>query len=112
MIRQNILKFTLLFLLCSHSNICFAEVPIIEIKIKNHLFYPAEVNVPSNKKVKLLVINEDDTPEEWESYELNREKVIMGGRKSYIFIGPLSPGVYNFFGEFHPKTAQGIILVK
>ena len=92
--------------------ICRAETPVFTIEIRNHLFNPSVLVIPSGKKVKLIVHNLDDTPEEFESYELNREKVIMGGAKATIFIGPLDPGDYPFFGEFYPKTAQGIIRVK
>jgi hypothetical protein len=89
-----------------------AATPVFEIEIRNHLFYPDEVTIPANTKVKLIVYNRDDTPEEFESYELNREKVIMGGRKAVIFIGPLAPGEYPFFGEFNPQTALGKIIVE
>ena len=78
----------------------------------DHLFLPSEVIVPANTKVKLLIKNTDPTPEEFESYELNREKVIGGQSTAVIFIGPLTPGEYPFFGEFHPKTAQGKILAQ
>lgn len=95
--------------LYTHS--LLAATPIIQIEIKDHLFHPDEVVVPVNTKVKLLIINLDSTPEEFESYELNREKIIKGNSKAVIFIGPLPPGEYPFFGEFHPKTAQGKVLV-
>jgi hypothetical protein len=94
------------------GNALAADKPEFEIEIKNHLFEPAELVIPANVKVKLIVYNRDPTPEEFESYELNREKVIMGARKAVIFIGPLKPGSYPFFGEFHPKTAQGIIVAQ
>ena len=84
----------------------------IEIIIKDHLFFPALVEVPAGQKVKLRIINQDPTPEEFESYELNREKVIPGNRQTVIFIGPLAPGEYPFFGEFYPKTAQGKVVAK
>lgn len=87
-------------------------VPIIEIEIRDHLFYPAEIEIPANTKVKLVIINHDSVAEEFESYELNREKVIPGGSKGIIFIGPLPAGEYPFFGEFFPKTAQGKVIVK
>nr|WP_149868001.1 cupredoxin domain-containing protein [Cellvibrio sp. PSBB023] len=90
----------------------WADVPTFTIEIRGHLFYPAQLVVPANTKIKLIVINQDPTPEEFESYELNREKVIMGGAKATIFIGPLKPGDYPFFGEFNPKTAQGLIRVE
>ena len=89
-----------------------AAKPVVEIEIRDHLFWPSEVIVPANTKIKLLVYNRDPTSEEFESYELNREKVIMGNRKGVIFIGPLLPGVYPFFGEFHPETAQGKVIVE
>jgi hypothetical protein len=94
------------------SGSLFAATPVIEIEIRDHLFYPPEVVVPAGTKVKLLVKNLDPTPEEFESYELNREKVISGNSQAVIFIGPLPPGEYPFFGEFYPKTAQGKVLVK
>lgn len=89
-----------------------AARPEFKIEIRGHLFYPSELTVPANVKVKLIVYNRDPTPEEFESYELNREKVIMGRQKAIIFIGPLAPGVYPFFGEFNPKTAQGKIVAQ
>ena len=89
-----------------------AGKPVFEIEIRDHLFHPSEIIVPANTKVKLLVYNRDPTSEEFESYELNREKVIMGNRKAVIFIGPLLPGEYPFFGEFHPETAQGKVIAE
>lgn len=89
-----------------------ASVPEFEVEIRNHLFEPSEIVVPANVKIKLVVYNRDPTPEEFESYELNREKIIMGSRKAVIFIGPLKPGAYPFFGEFNPKTAQGRIIAR
>ncbi|WP_317933119.1 cupredoxin domain-containing protein [Halioxenophilus sp. WMMB6] len=86
--------------------------PVIELHIRDHLFYPAELMVPANTKIKLVVINEDATAEEFESYELNREKVVLGNSRAVIFIGPLAPGEYPFFGEFNLSTAQGKIIVK
>jgi len=112
MLNSNMPKPLLPFCICMLTlctQLLFAETPVIEIEIRDHLFYPPEVVVPANTKVKLLVINHDPTPEEFESYELNREKVISGNSKTVIFIGPLNPGEYPFFGEFYPKTAQGIV---
>ena len=94
------------------SHGAFAGTPSFTLEIKNHLFYPAELVVPAHTKVKLIVFNRDAEPEEFESYELNREKIIMGKRKGIVFIGPLEPGEYPFFGEFHPLTALGKIIAR
>jgi len=90
----------------------YAAVPEIRIEIRDHLFFPSTIEVPANQKVRLLISNEDRTPEEFESYELNREKVIPAKSKTVIFVGPLEPGEYPFFGEFFPKTAQGKVIAK
>lgn len=110
-------KPSLFMLLLFFGGVAIAGAPVagktvFEITIKDNLFYPSELEVPRDTKVKLIISNEDKTPEEFESYELNREKIIMGGRKATIFIGPLAPGRYPFFGEFNPKTAQGAIVVR
>ncbi len=89
-----------------------AATPVVEIEIRDHLFYPDVVEIPANTKVKLLIRNLDPTPEEFESYELNREKVVAGNSETVVFIGPLPAGEYPFFGEFFPKTAQGKVVVK
>lgn len=83
-----------------------------ELLIKDHQFQPSELSIPAGQKVKLNIKNLDDTPEEFESNELKREKVIMGKASASVFVGPLEPGVYPFIGEFHPDTAQGKIHVK
>ncbi|NQV69382.1 MAG: cupredoxin domain-containing protein [Pseudohongiella sp.] len=89
-----------------------AAVAEIELVIKDHLFFPATLEIPAGQKVRIRIINQDSTPEEFESYELNREKIIVGNGQAVIFIGPLEPGRYPFFGEFFPKTAQGVVIVK
>lgn len=89
-----------------------ADAPVVTLEIRDHLFYPAEVVIPADTRVRLRVINRDPTPEEFESYELNREKIVLGGTEAVIYLGPLEPGVYPFFGEFNPKTAQGVVRVE
>lgn len=80
--------------------------------IREHRFEPAELRVPAGQKVKLVVHNQDNTPEEFESHELNREKVIAPGAKATIFVGPLKSGRYPFYGEFNAKTAQGVLIAE
>lgn len=81
------------------------------LTLRNHRFEPAEFKLPAGQRVKLLVHNQDGTPEEFESHSLNREKVVPGGAKVAIYVGPLKPGRYTFFGEYNPATAQGVIVV-
>jgi hypothetical protein len=101
-----------LAVLVSCSAASLAATPEFELEIRNHLFQPDTLVIPANTKVKLVIYNRDSTPEEFESYELNREKVIPGQSKAIVFVGPLAPGEYPFFGEFNPQTALGTIIVK
>ena len=86
-----------------------AEVMLV---IRDHRFDPTEIRVPAGQKIKLVVHNQDATPEEFESHQLNREKLIAPGAKANIFIGPLKPGRYVFFGEFNEKTARGAVIAE
>jgi len=92
--------------------LALAQGSEVKLTIKDHRFSPAEVRVPANQKVRLLVVNEDPTPEEFESHALNREKVIPGRSSATIFIGPLKPGRYDFVGEFHEATAKGVVIAE
>jgi hypothetical protein len=85
---------------------------IYTLTIKDHRFEPSQLDVPAGKKLKLVVKNLDPTPEEFESHDLKREKVIAGKGQATIAIGPLKPGTYKFVGEYHESTAQGQIVAK
>ncbi len=89
-----------------------AETREFKLVIKDHRFHPAEVVVPAGEKVLLVVENQDSTPEEFESHDLHREKIIAGNKTAKIFIGPLKPGRYSFFGEFNEDTAQGVVVAE
>jgi len=85
----------------------FAADPEFTLVIKEHRFEPAELVVPAGQKIRLVVENKDPTPEEFESYTLNREKIIAGNGRVVLYVGPLKPGRYEFFGEFNMATARG-----
>ena len=82
------------------------------ITIREHKFDPVETKVPAGQKIKLLIVNEDDSAEEFESNELNREKIVAPMGRITVFVGPLEPGRYPFFGEFHMDTAQGALIAE
>lgn len=89
-----------------------AAVSEYHIQLKDHLFFPSIITIPANQKVKLIIDNQDNTPEEFDSFSLNREKVIFANQKVTVFIGPLKPGEYTFFGEYNPNTARGTVVVE
>ena len=84
----------------------------ITITIKDHVFSPSEIKVPANKRITITVVNDDATPEEFESHPMKVEKVIPGKSKGTVRIGPLKPGKYPFVGEFHESTAKGMVIAE
>jgi plastocyanin len=84
----------------------------LTLTIRDHAFNPAEIKVKANQRVQLTVINEDATPEEFDSKALKVEKVIAGKSKGVVRIGPLKPGRYPFIGEFHESTAKGVVIAE
>ncbi len=105
------MKFSFLFTLLLPLAASAADTDFILV-IRDHRFQPEELVVPVGKKIKLIVDNRDSTPEEFESHALNREKVIAGNAIATIYIGPLDPGRYAFFGEFNEATAKGVIVAR
>ena len=84
----------------------------INLVIKDHHFVPNILEVPAGVRIKINVHNQDDTVEEFESVDLKREKIIPGNTQVKIVLAPLEPGEYQFFGDFHQETAQGVLIVK
>lgn len=82
------------------------------IVLKDHKFEPATIEVPAGVRVQLVIDNRDATPEEFDSHDLRREKVVPGHSKGTVWIGPLPKGEYNFVGEFHESTAKGKVIAK
>lgn len=82
------------------------------LAIKGKAFEPNELTVPAGQKVTLTVKNLNPTPSEFESSDLNREKVVTGGNAITVFVGPLRPGSYEFFDDFSADTPHGHIIAK
>lgn len=89
-----------------------AADPSFTLVIEDHRFDPGEVRVPAGTAFELVVKNADATPEEFESHDLDLEKVIPGGGEALFQVDPLEPGTYEFFGDFNPDTARGSVIAE
>lgn len=87
-----------------------AETPTAELLIQNQQFTVQELSLPAGIKVKLVIHNQGNLPAEFESYDLSQEVVVPGHSSVTVYIGPLSPGRYNFFNDFN-HAAQGWVVV-
>jgi plastocyanin len=83
-----------------------------ELSLKDHTFTPSEITIPAGKPVKLTIKNLDSTPAEFESEDFRAEKIIPGGGEVSLHIGPLTPGTYGFFDEFHEDETKGTLVAK
>jgi high-affinity iron transporter len=82
------------------------------LMFQQHRFVPDRIVVPAHVKFRLLVRNDDDSADEFESTDLNREKLVAPGQTITVFLGPLEPGEYHFFGDFHQDSAQGLLVAQ
>jgi hypothetical protein len=88
------------------------ELYQVQLTAKDGRFYPEVLEVPANRRFKIVIKNEGPGPEEFEIENPRREKVLAVGATSFLVFPALKPGVYPFFGEFHSETAKGRIVVK
>jgi plastocyanin len=88
-----------------------ADEPIA-VTLQDHKFTPAEIQVKANTPAVIALTNKDATAEEFDSTALKVEKVIAGNSSGNVRIRALAPGRYPFMGEYHPGTAQGVVVAK
>jgi hypothetical protein len=80
---------------------------VVTLTLKNHQFVPSQVSVPAGERFRIEVENQDATPAEFESNDLRVEKIVVPGGRIAVMAGPLKPGIYKFFDDYHPDTAKG-----
>jgi len=107
--RQHLALLTLLAILISAP--AFAQDKDYVLVLKDHQFSPKDLVLPANQKVKLIVKNEQTAPAEFESSDLDREKVVEANSEITVMLGPLDAGAYNYFDDFHRETT-GTLTVK
>lgn len=106
------MRLLLLALLASLGMSSQALAQEFSLTIKDHRFEPPELQVPAGQAFTLNVINQDSSPEEFESDDLDIEKVIAGGQSAVIKVEPLDAGRYEFYGEYHEDSAKGAIVAR
>jgi heme/copper-type cytochrome/quinol oxidase subunit 2 len=84
----------------------------VTLTLKDHQFTPSHVEVPANQRFRIEVTNRDDVAGEFESHDMKFEKIMAPGSKISVYAGPLHPGTYKFFDDYHPDTATGTITAK
>ncbi|MGE5540635.1 MAG: cupredoxin domain-containing protein [Gemmatimonas sp.] len=88
------------------------DMPTFRIEMNDGAITPLRIEVPANKPFKLEIHNTGKTPSEFESVELNREKVLAPQSQSFIVFRRLSPGEYTVFDDFHPEAPKATLIAK
>ena len=89
-----------------------AEDQSFALTLKDHRFSPAELTIPANTRVRLVVRNADPTAAEFESDDVKAEKVLPANHETVVLIGPLQPGSYEFHDEYHEASSQSRLIVR
>jgi hypothetical protein len=83
----------------------------VPLTLQHHQFIPEKISVLPNKRFVIVLENKDNHPEEFESYDLEFEILVLPHKTIRVPVRPLPKGTYAFFGDFHPKTAKGVVSV-
>lgn len=82
------------------------------IEFKDGVVTPRRLEVPANRRFSLELHNLGETPAEFESRELRKEKVLAPGTSSVLVIRTLEPGEYDFFDDFHLDAPPAVLVAK
>jgi hypothetical protein len=83
---------------------------LVHLTLKDHRFAPDAVHVPSGRRIRIELVNQDAASEEFDSEDLHVEKDVTPHGRVAFEVGPLTPGRYAFMGELHADSASGSIL--
>jgi hypothetical protein len=85
---------------------------VVELRFENRRFIPQTITVPANQPFKIKITNSSKEAIEFESFKLNREKVVGPGESVIVLVPALRPGSYDFYDDFHQDVPEGTINAK
>ncbi|MEE7494713.1 cupredoxin domain-containing protein [Methylobacterium oryzae] len=85
------------------------DMPVIKVEMRDGAIIPTVIEVPANTRFKLEISNTGQTPVEFESTELRREKALAAGSTSAIVFRTLDAGTYQVFDDFHPEAKATLV---
>ena len=85
---------------------------VLELRFENQKFIPQTLDVPANRPFKIKIVNTSKEAIEFESFKLNREKVVGPGETVTVNVPGLKAGSYDFYDDFHRDVPEGTIVAK
>lgn len=89
-----------------------SDMPSYDLTLDNGKLIPEVLEVKAGEKFVIQLHNAGNTPAEFESNSLRKEKVLAPGVKSFVVIHPLRAGSYDFFDDFHLPDARGKVVAE
>ncbi|QEL12653.1 cupredoxin domain-containing protein [Kushneria phosphatilytica] len=86
-----------------------SELTEYTLTLHNGTLSPRTLHVKAGERFKITLKNTGNTPAEFESTSLRKEKVLGPSVTSFVVIHPLKPGSYDFFDDFHPDARGSLI---
>ncbi|MDH2295009.1 cupredoxin domain-containing protein [Cobetia sp. 1AS1] len=87
-----------------------SDMPSYDLTLENGTLKPEVLKVKAGEKFVIQLHNAGNTPAEFESNSLRKEKVLAPGVKSFVVIHPLRAGSYDYFDDFHLPDARGKVI--
>jgi plastocyanin len=88
------------------------DVTELRLALRDHKFEPSEIKAAAGTAIVITITNNDPTPEEFESTALKVEKIVVPNSEIKVRLRALKPGRYEFFGEYNPASAKGVLVVE
>src|SRR5437867_2661987 len=83
----------------------------VGLAVHEHGFEPAQIEAVAGSRIRLEITNHTPAAIEFESFELNRERVVQPGQTAAVYVSGLAAGRYEFFDDFHQQR-RGALLVR
>ena len=88
-----------------------ADDVTVGLAVHEHGFEPAEIEAAAGARIRLEITNRTPAAIEFESFELNRERVVQPGQTAAVYVSGLAAGRYEFFDDFHQER-RGVLVAK
>ena len=84
-------------------------MPVIKVEMRDGVIVPTRIEVPANTRFKIEIHNTGETPVEFESAALKREKAVAAKDVVALVFRSVSPGEYDIFDDFHPDAKAVLV---
>jgi plastocyanin len=82
----------------------------VAVAVRDGGFEPALLQAPPSTRVRIEITNQTPVAIEFESFELNRERVVQPGQTAAVYVSGLAAGRYAFFDDFHQERKGALVV--